>query len=180
MGLELVCHQITWAHSGFRQLPGLVPPEMPGPPCWGTSRGLCRGAGQEPGGQGPDHTFCDSASHPHQVNQNLGEVEPRNLVFKCCLSGSQDRASLRSPVLSFSILRSWDQEKCGGWGGSEANSRHAQVEWGPPLCVQAFWGSSIKGFLLLSMQTSTVIFSPVLLESTDTNKRGEQATLTMR
>ena len=43
-------------------------------------------------------TFCDSASHPHQVNQSLWKVEPRNLVFKCFLSDCSGQASLRSPV----------------------------------------------------------------------------------
>lgn len=46
-------------------------------------------------------SFCDSAwSHPPQVNQNLLEVEPRNLVFKRFLNGSKEQAGLGSPVSS--------------------------------------------------------------------------------
>lgn len=84
-GPEQVSHQITWVYSGFSQLPGLLPPEMSGP--------CLAGAPHEAHAEGLDGnqdqvgvaqiTFGDSAwSHPHQVNQNLWEVEPRKLAFE--------------------------------------------------------------------------------------------------
>lgn len=59
-------------------------------------------------------SFCDSAwSHPPQVNQNLLEVEPRNLVFKCFLSGSNDQARVGSPA---TCLPSSEAGSGGTWG----------------------------------------------------------------
>lgn len=78
-------------------------------------------------------SFCDSAwSHPPQVNQNLPEAEPRNLVFKCFLNGSNNQASLGSPVIA--CLPSWEAGVRRN-DGDTAASRHDQLEWGPLLCV---------------------------------------------
>lgn len=46
-------------------------------------------------------TFWDStSSHPQQLNQNLWDVQPRQLAFKCFLSSSNEQASLGSPDVS--------------------------------------------------------------------------------
>lgn len=140
-GLEQVSHQITWVHSGFSQLPGLLPPEMSGP--------CLAGAPHEAHAEGLDGnqdqvgvaqiTFGDSAwSHPHQVNQNLWEVEPRKLAFE----------TIR-PVWEALASRAFHPERLesgGTRGGDTGTCRRDEVEWGPSLCSPGLpWLSHQRG-----------------------------------
>lgn len=87
-------------------------------------------------------SFRDSAwSHPPWVNQNLLEVEPRNLVFKCFLNGSRDQARVGSPATCLP--------------SSEAGVRRDMGDTATSLCIQAFQASFIQG--VLHSETSIVI-----------------------